>query len=48
MASCLDRAKTHRGSTLYMDKMEVFAGILSNNASRNPGMLSFLIPVLSL
>ncbi|KAL8148296.1 hypothetical protein AgCh_005607 [Apium graveolens] len=36
VASCLDRAKTHRGSTLYMDKMEVFAGILSNNASRNP------------
>ncbi|KAK1399526.1 Pectin acetylesterase [Heracleum sosnowskyi] len=36
VASCLDRAKTHRGSTLYMDKMEVFNGILSNNASRNP------------
>ncbi|KAF3682203.1 putative protein notum -like protein isoform X4 [Capsicum annuum] len=34
--SCLDRSKTHRGSTRYMNKLEVFAGILSNNASFNP------------
>ncbi|XP_038709102.1 pectin acetylesterase 9-like isoform X2 [Tripterygium wilfordii] len=31
-----ERANTRRGSTLYMSKMEVFSGILSNNASRNP------------
>ncbi|XP_022887098.1 pectin acetylesterase 9 isoform X2 [Olea europaea var. sylvestris] len=34
--SCLDRAQTHRGSTHYMSKVEVFSGILSNNASLNP------------
>ncbi|XP_038709101.1 pectin acetylesterase 9-like isoform X1 [Tripterygium wilfordii] len=34
--SCRERANTRRGSTLYMSKMEVFSGILSNNASRNP------------
>ncbi|KAI5355587.1 PREDICTED: pectin acetylesterase [Prunus dulcis] len=34
--SCLDRANTRRGSTLYMSKWEVFSGILSNNASLNP------------
>ncbi|XP_074349172.1 pectin acetylesterase 9 isoform X2 [Apium graveolens] len=34
--SCLDRAKTRRGSTRYMNKWEVFSGILSNNASLNP------------
>ncbi|CAN4085898.1 unnamed protein product [Withania somnifera] len=35
--SCLDRSKSHRGSTRYMNKWEVFSGILSNNASFNPG-----------
>lgn len=35
--SCLDRAKTRRGSTRLMSKWEVFSGILSNNASLNPG-----------
>ncbi|XP_024029199.1 pectin acetylesterase 9 [Morus notabilis] len=34
--SCLDRAETRRGSTRYMTKLEVFSGILSNNASLNP------------
>ncbi|GKU89313.1 hypothetical protein SLEP1_g3466 [Rubroshorea leprosula] len=34
--SCLDRAKTHRGSTRHMSKWEVFSGILSNNAYLNP------------
>ncbi|KAF5732364.1 hypothetical protein HS088_TW18G01058 [Tripterygium wilfordii] len=34
--SCMERANTRRGSTKYMSKMEVFSGILSNNASRNP------------
>ncbi|KAF5183323.1 Pectin acetylesterase [Thalictrum thalictroides] len=34
--SCLERATTRRGSTLYMNKLEVFSGILSNNASLNP------------
>ncbi|XP_027103780.1 pectin acetylesterase 9-like isoform X5 [Coffea arabica] len=34
--SCLERAKTHRGSTRFMNKLEVFSGILSNNASLNP------------
>ncbi|KAM7504763.1 hypothetical protein LguiB_003667 [Lonicera macranthoides] len=34
--SCLERANTRRGSTRYMNKWEVFSGILSNNASQNP------------
>ncbi|GLU24273.1 hypothetical protein SLE2022_402210 [Rubroshorea leprosula] len=34
--SCLERAKTRRGSTSFMSKWEVFSGILSNNASLNP------------
>ncbi|PQM40872.1 pectin acetylesterase 9 [Prunus yedoensis var. nudiflora] len=34
--SCLERAKSRRGSTRYMTKWEVFSGILSNNASLNP------------
>ncbi|XP_050226010.1 pectin acetylesterase 9-like isoform X2 [Mercurialis annua] len=34
--SCLERAKTRRGSTRFMNKLEVFSGILSNNASLNP------------
>ncbi|GMP81142.1 hypothetical protein CsSME_00035951 [Camellia sinensis var. sinensis] len=34
--SCLARAQTHRGSTPYMNKLEVFSGILTNNASLNP------------
>ncbi|XWS50504.1 hypothetical protein CRYUN_Cryun12cG0092600 [Craigia yunnanensis] len=36
VASCLERAKTRRGSTRFMSKLEVFSGILSNNASLNP------------
>ncbi|KAG6422573.1 hypothetical protein SASPL_119150 [Salvia splendens] len=36
LTSCLDRATTHRGSTRLMSKVEVFSGILSNNASLNP------------
>ncbi|KAI3800174.1 hypothetical protein L1987_35484 [Smallanthus sonchifolius] len=34
--SCSERAQTRRGSTLLMNKLETFSGILSNNASRNP------------
>ncbi|KAG8390321.1 hypothetical protein BUALT_Bualt01G0071500 [Buddleja alternifolia] len=34
--SCLERAPTRRGSTRYMSRVEVFSGILSNNASLNP------------
>lgn len=34
--SCLDRSKSNHGSTRYMNKWEVFSGILSNNASFNP------------
>ncbi|BBG98299.1 Pectinacetylesterase family protein [Prunus dulcis] len=34
--SCLERAKSRRGSTRYMTKWEVFSGILSNNAYLNP------------
>lgn len=34
--SCLERANTRRGSTRYMNKLESFSGILSNNASENP------------
>ncbi|KAK4743589.1 hypothetical protein SAY87_009901 [Trapa incisa] len=34
--TCLDRAKSRRGSTRYMSKYEVFSGILSNNVSLNP------------
>ncbi|KAJ6374990.1 hypothetical protein OIU77_000039 [Salix suchowensis] len=37
--SCLDRAKTKRGSSLYMNKLEDFNGILSNDASLNPGIV---------
>ncbi|CAL9231344.1 unnamed protein product [Arabidopsis halleri] len=36
IASCVDRAKTRRGSTRYMSKTVVFTGVLSNNASQNP------------
>ncbi|KAL4348842.1 hypothetical protein GQ457_17G024990 [Hibiscus cannabinus] len=36
VSSCLERAKTRRGSTHYMEKFKVFSGILSNNASLNP------------
>lgn len=38
LQSCLERAKTRRGSTSLMSKYEIFSGILSNNASLNPGM----------
>ncbi|KAF9617647.1 hypothetical protein IFM89_037710 [Coptis chinensis] len=34
--SCFERATTRHGSTKYMNKLEVFSGILSNNASLNP------------
>ncbi|KAJ0705525.1 putative pectinacetylesterase/NOTUM [Helianthus annuus] len=41
--SCAERAQTRRGSTRLMTKLETFSGILSNNASRNPGnVLLFL------
>nr|GEW13781.1 pectin acetylesterase 9 [Tanacetum cinerariifolium] len=38
--SCAARAKTRRGSTRFMNKLESFSGILSNNASRNPDSYS--------
>lgn len=44
--SCSERAKTRRGSTRYMTKWEVFSGILSNNASLNPG--TFLTIILKI
>ncbi|KAI3920157.1 hypothetical protein MKX01_017814 [Papaver californicum] len=34
--SCLERAKSRRGSTKYMSKWEYFNGILSNKSSLNP------------
>ncbi|CAN6462280.1 unnamed protein product [Victoria cruziana] len=34
--SCWERARTHRGSSLYMNRYESFNGILSNDASLNP------------
>ncbi|XP_050139005.1 pectin acetylesterase 9-like [Malus sylvestris] len=39
--SCSDRANTRRGSTRYMSKWKVFSGILSNNASLNPGIVFY-------
>ncbi|PKA52162.1 hypothetical protein AXF42_Ash014099 [Apostasia shenzhenica] len=36
VSSCLERSRTRRGSTRYMSRLEVFAGILSNEASMNP------------
>ncbi|CAN1264722.1 Pectin acetylesterase 9 [Linum perenne] len=36
VGSCIERAKTRRGSTSLMTKFEFFSGILSNNASLNP------------
>ncbi|XP_073112510.1 pectin acetylesterase 9-like [Elaeis guineensis] len=37
LTSCLERSRTRRGSTRYMNKLEVFSGILSNDSSMNPG-----------
>ncbi|CAA7403378.1 unnamed protein product [Spirodela intermedia] len=36
VASCLARSTTRRGSTRYMNKLEVFSGILSSDESENP------------
>ncbi|CAL0316002.1 unnamed protein product [Lupinus luteus] len=36
LASCLERAKTRRGSTPLKNKLEPFNGILSNDPSLNP------------
>ncbi|OIW12519.1 hypothetical protein TanjilG_04683 [Lupinus angustifolius] len=36
LASCIERAKTYRGSTTYKSKLESFSGILSNHPSLNP------------
>uniref|UniRef100_A0A804L3X3 Pectin acetylesterase n=1 Tax=Musa acuminata subsp. malaccensis TaxID=214687 RepID=A0A804L3X3_MUSAM len=36
VASCAARSKTRRGSTRYMNKLEVFSGILSNDSTANP------------
>ncbi|KAK8951511.1 hypothetical protein KSP39_PZI004874 [Platanthera zijinensis] len=34
--SCLERSRTRRGSTRYMNKLEVFSGILSDDPNMNP------------
>ncbi|KAK8521278.1 hypothetical protein V6N12_005187 [Hibiscus sabdariffa] len=47
VSSCLERAKTRRGSTRYMEKFKVFSGILSSNASLNPGFVSLFLGLLS-
>nr|DAD18915.1 TPA_asm: hypothetical protein HUJ06_020378 [Nelumbo nucifera] len=44
--SCLERARSRRGSTKYMNRWAVFSGILSNNASLNPGTDLFFLPDL--
>lgn len=36
MASCLERSRTRRGSTRFMNKLEVFSGILSDDPAMNP------------
>ncbi|XP_072956890.1 pectin acetylesterase 9-like [Typha angustifolia] len=36
VASCLERSTTRRGSTRYMNKLEVFSGILSDDPAMNP------------
>ncbi|PKA48252.1 hypothetical protein AXF42_Ash020649 [Apostasia shenzhenica] len=36
VSSCLERSRTRRGSTKYMNKLEVFSGILSNDCILNP------------
>ncbi|XP_020210009.1 pectin acetylesterase 9 [Cajanus cajan] len=41
LKSCLERAKTRRGSTSYMSKFEDFNGILSNSATLNPGFYNW-------
>jgi hypothetical protein len=48
LPSCLERAQTRRGSTRYMTKWEVFSGILSNNATLNPGKSRFAFLFFSL
>ncbi|XP_020525007.1 pectin acetylesterase 9-like [Amborella trichopoda] len=37
LESCLERTRNHRGSSRFMNRLEEFSGILSNNASQNPG-----------
>ncbi|URD77683.1 Pectinacetylesterase [Musa troglodytarum] len=41
VASCAARSKTRRGSTRYMNKLEVFSGILSNDSTANPHDCSY-------
>ncbi|WVZ57573.1 hypothetical protein U9M48_007942 [Paspalum notatum var. saurae] len=36
VASCAERARTRRGSTRLMTRLEVFSGILSNRPAMNP------------
>ncbi|XP_020587714.1 pectin acetylesterase 9 isoform X2 [Phalaenopsis equestris] len=36
LLSCLERSKTRRGSTRYMNKLEVFSGILDDDPTNNP------------
>ncbi|WOL10115.1 pectin acetylesterase 9 isoform X4 [Canna indica] len=36
VASCAERSRTRRGSTRYMNTLEVFSGILSNDSTMNP------------
>ncbi|URD82014.1 Pectinacetylesterase [Musa troglodytarum] len=48
VASCAARSKTRRGSTRYMNKLEVFSGILSNDSTANPGQRIWRAIVLDL
>lgn len=36
LMSCLERSRTRHGSTRYMNKLEVFSGILNNDPNMNP------------
>ncbi|KAF0928633.1 hypothetical protein E2562_006067 [Oryza meyeriana var. granulata] len=39
--SCAERAGTRRGSTRFMNKLEVFSGVLSNDPAMNPDFYSW-------
>ena len=38
--NCVYRKKTRRGSSIFMEKVLPFTGILSNKAEENPGLFS--------
>ncbi|XP_068646300.1 pectin acetylesterase 9-like [Aristolochia californica] len=39
--SCIERAKTRRGSTTLKNKFAVFSGVLSNDSSQNPDFFNW-------